>query len=438
MRLSAAFSILFALASPTTAQMRTVEVAVPNAGDSAAAGAAQSAGAAISPQISVSPCPLTLTAPAIAPVTPVATIQTLPQVGHAAIALPSSSIAPLAQSSVRRDFAETAPAKTASLAEAAPASVAQAKAAPATVSAAPPSAAMTRGAFQLPAQKALPRFAAADPASTGVQARAPGQADNGRTLFDGDKQRADMEREPSIAVEGGAKPTSRPAALLASARAATVRVWNSLPLPKERDADEPYAWSKAKRWLTLAGLLSMLSVAPAAAFATIRAPFVPLSFGVGVLHSWPLLIAIAGAAALIGIPLRVFAHKLAPWTMKGKSPTDKMMDRAPLLLALQLLIGAAAEEYAFRGMVFPFASALLTAWLPIPAALTAGAFLSAFVFALIHRYGPVWTRVVGALLYTIAFVASGTLLLPILMHFFFNLNQLVKMRRMARTGETLA
>jgi membrane protease YdiL (CAAX protease family) len=96
--------------------------------------------------------------------------------------------------------------------------------------------------------------------------------------------------------------------------------------------------------------------------------------------------------------------------------------RTPAWKAVPLLaLGAASEEIVFRGALFLAGALLLHALLPAAAAIAAASFLSSMIFALVHGYGSVWTRVVGGLLYTAAFVASGSLLLPIAAHFGFNL-----------------
>lgn len=216
------------------------------------------------------------------------------------------------------------------------------------------------------------------------------------------------------------RPLARPTKARGSARE---RV-SALTLDRLRtgagssDEGAPLSWPKWKRWSVLSGLLGAMAVAPplvrAASFAAPRA--------LGVLHSWPLLVAVAALLALGGIPLRVFAHRLAPWTMtRGKDAGDALMRRGPFSAVPELAVAAAVEEILFRGLLFVGAVMLLHPVLPGIAAVAAASFVSSLIFALIHGYGSVWTRVIGGMLYAGAFVVSGTLLLPIIAHFFYNL-----------------
>lgn len=76
--------------------------------------------------------------------------------------------------------------------------------------------------------------------------------------------------------------------------------------------------------------------------------------------------------------------------------------------------------------------AALLAFVPSFPLLVGASIVNALGFALIHGYGPVWTRVAGALIYSGAFLVSGTLLLPIAAHFFFNLLVYVRGRYFKR------
>jgi membrane protease YdiL (CAAX protease family) len=181
---------------------------------------------------------------------------------------------------------------------------------------------------------------------------------------------------------------------------------------------EPLAWPKWKRWTALGGLLGTLAAAP----PLIHAAPLASPFSLGLLPSWPALAAVAALIALAGIPVRLFAHRLAPWIMtRSRDAGEDVLRQGPLSAVPELAIGAAIEEAFFRGMLFLLAAALLHAWLPLAAALAAASFVSSLVFALIHGYGSVWTRVVGGMLYAGAFVVSGSLILPIAAHFGFNL-----------------
>lgn len=200
------------------------------------------------------------------------------------------------------------------------------------------------------------------------------------------------------------------------------------PLAKALDAGPslftvsrtPVAWPRWKRWATLAGIVSALGLLPALAHAALPSP---LSLGLGALPSWPAFAASAALIGLAGIPLRVFAHRLAPWVMtRSQDAGAEMLRRGPLSVVPELAIGAAVEELLFRAGSFLAGAMLLRAVLPLVPAVAAASFLSSMIFALIHGYGSVWTRVIGGMLYAGAFIASGSLLLPIAAHFAFNLS----------------
>lgn len=180
----------------------------------------------------------------------------------------------------------------------------------------------------------------------------------------------------------------------------------------------PLAWPKWKRWTALAATLGTLAVAPALAHAGAVSPL-----GLGLLPSWGMLAAVAAFIGVAGIPLRLFAHRLAPWVMtRSKDEGADMLRKGPLRAVPELFVGAAAEEFLFRCLAFVALTALLHAALPLVPAMAVASFLSSLGFALVHGYGSVWTRVIGGMLYAGAFMVSGTLLLPIAAHFAFNLS----------------
>lgn len=257
------------------------------------------------------------------------------------------------------------------------------------------------------------------PTHSAAAERVEHQDSVGRDLFDGEVRRKD---------DGAVVPVVAATHLPALSESVRPRKSESKPAAE----DKPYSWPKPARWLVLGSLLTLLSWAPPLLHAATQAPFAPMNLGLGAFSdfgSWPLLIAVGVAAGVAGIPLRNFAHRLAPWTMKSKkNPTDGMVEKSLALIVPQIAFAAAVEEVAFRGLIFPMAASLLMAVLSPYAALAAAGFAAALGFAAIHGYGPVWTRVVGALLYTVALVASGTLLLPIVMHFAFNMTLLLRER----------
>ncbi len=185
--------------------------------------------------------------------------------------------------------------------------------------------------------------------------------------------------------------------------------------------DKPaLSWPRPVRYGILALMLGALSAAPPLLYAGGMNSGGIL--GVGALGSWPLLIGLAAVVGVAGIPLRIFAHRLAPWIMRSAPDEgEALMKKSPWKVVPLLMIGAASEEILFRGLIFLTAASLLIPLLSGVGAVAAAAFGSSLAFSLIHRYGPVWTRVVGGLVYCAALVLGGTLLLPILAHFIFNL-----------------
>ena len=139
---------------------------------------------------------------------------------------------------------------------------------------------------------------------------------------------------------------------------------------------------------------------------------------------------VAGALALIGLPLRIFVFRLSPWSMHWLKDPGNGLAKKPLWVLLPLLaVAAASEELTFRAMAFGLSFVFLSTLMAAPLALAAASFLSSLVFALIHGYGPVWTRVVGGMLYSAAFAVTGSLLFITLAHMLFNLRALSLARR---------
>ncbi|MDE2490051.1 MAG: CPBP family intramembrane metalloprotease, partial [Elusimicrobia bacterium] len=225
---------------------------------------------------------------------------------------------------------------------------------------------------------------------------------------------------PFVAVRGVglSQPLSR--ALDAAARR-DLFDFSALPRPR------------VERWLALSGLLGALTVAPPLLHAATAAPFAPLSLGLGIFSSWPALVGTAFVLAVAGTPVRVLAHRLAPWMMRrSRGEGAALIRKRPLRVAPLLLISAASEEFLFRALAYGLGAAALVHVLPPLAALSAAAFASSLVFALIHGYGPAWTRVVGGLIYCGALLVSGTLALPIAAHFLFNLTYYLRARYLGR------
>ncbi len=220
------------------------------------------------------------------------------------------------------------------------------------------------------------------------------------------------------------------------------------PEPPDPAADpEPFKLPFWKRALAVTGILGFLAATPsllnAAALETVEQAVMPsLSSGnvlsifaqnAGLLLS-PWAWGIAAALALIGTPLRIFVFKLSPWSMHWLKDPGNGLAKKPLWVLLPLLAAAAAsEELAFRAMAFGFSFVFLATLMAAPPALAAAAFLSSLVFALLHGYGPVWTRVVGGMLYCAAFAVTGSLVFIALAHTLFNLRALSLYRKSTGT-----
>lgn len=134
-----------------------------------------------------------------------------------------------------------------------------------------------------------------------------------------------------------------------------------------------------------------------------------------------LMLPLAALIGVAGIPLRVYVEKLAPAQMNGAPGTMKKLAAThPVPAVPKFMFGAAVEEFGFRGMLIPVGALFLVPHLGPTWAFLAASFGIAYIFAVVHRYGSVWTRVVGSLIYTAQFATTGSLLFPTLTHFFFN------------------
>ncbi|MFI5348289.1 MAG: CPBP family intramembrane glutamic endopeptidase [Elusimicrobiota bacterium] len=181
----------------------------------------------------------------------------------------------------------------------------------------------------------------------------------------------------------------------------------------------PLPWSKPRRYATLAALLGALSFLPPLVHAAL--PAAPSALGI--LPSWTALAGLSVALALAGIPLRIFAHRLAPWVRKLSADQGVATVRNhPASAVPELAIAALIEEALFRGLGFLGGAVLLMTILPHVAAFAVAALASSFVFALTHKYGSVWMRVVGGMIYGGALILTGSLLLPVAAHFAYNLS----------------
>ncbi len=214
--------------------------------------------------------------------------------------------------------------------------------------------------------------------------------------------------------------------------------------PPDPAADpEPFKLPLWKRALAVAGVLGFLAATPsllnAAALETVGQAVLPslcsgntlsiFARNAGLLLS-PWAWGMAAALALLGPPLRIFVFKLSPLSMHWFRDPGNGLAKKPLWVLLPLLaVAAATEELAFRAMAFGFSFVFLSTLMAASPALAAAAFLTSLVFALLHGYGPVWTRVVGGMLYCAAFAVTGSLLFIALAHMLFNLRALSLYRR---------
>ena len=185
------------------------------------------------------------------------------------------------------------------------------------------------------------------------------------------------------------------------------------------DGQGALPWSKPRRYATLTVLLGALAFLPPLVHAAL--PSAPSALGI--LPSWTALAQAGVALALAGIPVRIFAHRLAPWmSRRSKDQGLAIVRESPASAVPALAIAALIEEFFFRGIAFLGGAALLLHVLPPLTAFAAASFASSLIFALTHSYGSVWTRVVGGMIYAGALLATGSLLLPIAAHLAFNLS----------------
>lgn len=233
-------------------------------------------------------------------------------------------------------------------------------------------------------------------------------------------------------------PSPLSAAPAAGDAAGTARAEND-----PRADPEPFTLPLWKRALAVTGILGFLAAVPsllnAAALQTVGQAILPSVSAGSVLSIFtqnavllmsPWAWGVAGVLALVGLPLRIFVFRLSPWSMHWLKDPGNGLAKKPLWVLLPLLaVAAASEELAFRAMAFGLSFVFLSTLMAAPLALAAASFFSSLVFALIHGYGPVWTRVVGGMLYSAAFAVTGSLLFITLAHMLFNLRALSLARR---------
>ncbi|MFI5348290.1 MAG: CPBP family intramembrane glutamic endopeptidase [Elusimicrobiota bacterium] len=131
-----------------------------------------------------------------------------------------------------------------------------------------------------------------------------------------------------------------------------------------------------------------------------------------------ILAAAAVLVTLVDLGLNILSHYLSPAAMSGRGvPRSRSW---PAVIANQALT-ATFEESFHRGSVFLSAFLLATLWLGPTIAFALAALGEALFFSLSHRYGGIWSRVFGAMLYSGAFLLSGTIWLPIAAHFLHNI-----------------
>lgn len=183
------------------------------------------------------------------------------------------------------------------------------------------------------------------------------------------------------------------------------------PLP------EPKPVSKVRRYGFLAGVLGLLLALPAAVNAQLPAG-INLDLPAVSHFIWPLA---AFALAALRVALAVVTVRMAPSDM---GPDDNGLEKKKLPALLVLLAFAAAmEELGFRAMMTPFVQGIVSQFVSLtPAAMLAAAtFLTSAIFAVSHKGGEFWSRVIGGAYYTALYVMSGSLVFAALTHFLFNL-----------------
>ncbi len=263
-----------------------------------------------------------------------------------------------------------------------------------------------------------------------------------RRAFDGE---ARLPRHDAAfsSPDGDAGFSPRTDSLLKPHGAAADAGGKDTPSPDPLADPEPFKLPLWKRALAVTGILGFLAAAPsllnAAALQTVGQAVLPSISAGSVLSIFtqnaalllsPWAWGVAGVLALIGLPLRIFVFRLSPWSMRWLKDPGNGLAKKPLWVLLPLLaVAAASEELTFRAMAFGLSFVFLSTLMAAPLALAAASFLSSLVFALIHGYGPVWTRVVGGMLYSAAFAVTGSLLFITLAHMLFNLRALSLARR---------
>jgi hypothetical protein len=203
------------------------------------------------------------------------------------------------------------------------------------------------------------------------------------------------------------------------------------PKMDDQDPPEPPRWSKARRIGTLSAIVGVLTVVPSLVAAHPIAPWTPIlpggrldltPFAFG---AHPILTAAAGLVlGLANVWLGTLARSLHTWERGGAAPAavQKAKSYHPADPRLIVLLGtsALAEEATFRVMGFSLAASFIGAALGPAYFYPVAALGLSAVFALSHRYGGMWNRVISSLAYSAAYLLTGNLWLAFWMHFFHN------------------
>jgi len=266
----------------------------------------------------------------------------------------------------------------------------------------------------------------------------------GRSVFDGSRRVSSSDDAGPVAGTNSVSKGPR----LSRAQRRQVRAERKAAIEAEmREAGlpEPSKLPLWKRALVLTGVFGGLAAAPALLSAEVLPTVVQAvasSLGGSPLQIFamnselmlnPLAWAAAAAIAYVTTPLRFFVYRMSPWSMRVKEDDgENLFKQSPWLVVPKLALGAALEEWLFRGMIFGLGFIFAATVMPAPLTFVAASFGGSFIFSIIHGYGPVWTRVVGGMLYSGLFALTGSLLFAALTHFFFNLGLYIRYLRERR------
>lgn len=237
-------------------------------------------------------------------------------------------------------------------------------------------------------------------------------------LMDGSTARADLSSPEVSAYEAGwVDGAPSEGETLGPARVAP----SAPPPPK-------ISWLRKAAVLPIIGVLTAVpGAAHATPWLTIRGHAAPL------IHLTPLtFVLLVAAIVLLDANLGRLAEWIVPTQMgsdaHNQDVNDDISGWSLPRAVFNFSLGAASEEYLYRGLAFSAATAALTFILPLGPAVALGALLSSLAFVRGHDYGASTPRLIGGLLYAGAVALTGSLLLTIVAHFTYNILQYLVLR----------